>query len=73
MRGVSKSEIVKLKMSHSRKRIKLSESHKNNISLSITGRIVSLETKLKMSFLKKGKPNGRLGKTHSEENKRKID
>ena len=40
--------------------------------LKLMGHIVSIETRIKISNSKKGKPNGRLGKKHSEETKLKI-
>ena len=40
--------------------------------LKLMGHIVSIETRIKISNSKKGKPNGRLGKKHSEETKVKI-
>lgn len=66
------SDETKLKISNSLKGRCLSEEVKEKMSISRTGRIFSVETKNKLSELRKGKPSPFLGKTHSEETRKKM-
>lgn len=78
--GAVRSKETREKMSlaaRSRKRINLSDEHKNNIRKALTGRIQSDEEKIKNSLIRialyKTNPNmGMKGKSMSEETKRKI-
>ena len=65
------SEETKLKISDSLKGRCLSDEVKEKMSISRTGKIFSVETKNKLSELRKGKSSPFLGKTHSEETRKK--
>lgn len=81
--GGKLSEATKIKISKSLKGkyvgpnafsfgLKLSESHKQKISIANKGRIVLEETRNKMSKSKKGKKPPNFGKPHSEKSKLKM-
>ncbi len=56
----------------SKKGSSLLEEHKRKISKALLGHKVSQETRNKISLFHKGRMNGRLGKKHTEEAKRKM-
>ena len=51
---------------------KISTESIEKTRVKLLGHEVTIETRIKISESKKGKPNGRIGKKHSEETKRKI-
>ena len=69
--GKLHTEEVKCKISNSLKGRSLTEETRNKMSIFRTGKIFSDETKQKLSELQKGKPGFFLGKSHSEETRKK--
>ena len=72
MKGVTRSEETRKKMSESQKGRTNTDETKKKISATLTGRTVNEETRKKMSEAKKGENNPLYGKHFSEETRRKI-